>query len=333
MEKVKLPVTLASIALILTVLISLHQATTVKSAISTNVVISEIQLAGADADDEFVELYNPTSNAVDLAGWRLLRKSSAGASQNLVSSMSGMIPAHGYFLVAKSDYDDTVTPDLFYSASSSAMPANSSVLLYSDAAVTLIDKVGIGNAIDPESGSVATPSANGSVERKANSSSTIDSMVSGIDMLLGNGEDTDNNFSDFILRETSQPQNSQSALEPDPSPTPSPTASPSASPSTSPSATPSASPTPSPSTSPTPSPSPTVSPTPSPTTSPSPTASPSATPTPSASPTPSVSPSPSGNPFPTFPILRLSCSVQYHTIRMFFTEIQFPRVSCRLVRS
>ena len=60
MEKVKLPVTLASIALILTVLISLHQATTVKSAISTNVVISEIQLAGADADDEFVELYNLT---------------------------------------------------------------------------------------------------------------------------------------------------------------------------------------------------------------------------------------------------------------------------------
>ena len=52
-----------------------------------------------------------------------------------------------------------------------------------------------------------------SFERKANSSSNLESMES-TDKLKGNGYDTNNNFNDFVFRNISDPQNSLSELEP-----------------------------------------------------------------------------------------------------------------------
>ena len=49
----------------------LFRATNVFSATASHVVISEIQIAGGNSNDEFVELYNPTNASVNLTGWRL----------------------------------------------------------------------------------------------------------------------------------------------------------------------------------------------------------------------------------------------------------------------
>ncbi len=271
---------------------------------TTHAVISEVQISGDSADsgnDEFVELYNPTSDPIIMTDWKLTRKNSSGTEANLVADLDGTIPAHGYFLIGHgTGYNGGVTLDASYSAPSNALTNDYTVLLYSDNQITLVDKVGFGTSTDPEGSAVSeNPAANGSIERKPGVS----------DPTGGNGTDTENNANDFDQRVTSDPQNSNSATEtpaPDASPSPSPDVSPSPTPDISPSPTPEVTPTPTtsstpePSTSPSPTPdvSPTPSATPDPTPSPTPEATPSPTPETSPSPTPEVSPSPTPEPTP-----------------------------------
>ena len=66
-----------------------------------HIVISEIQIGGATATDEFVELYNPTTSPINISGWRLLRNTmTGGTTDNLVTSFGSFtIQPGGYFLV------------------------------------------------------------------------------------------------------------------------------------------------------------------------------------------------------------------------------------------
>src|SRR3989344_8548213 len=79
------------------------------AAAANHIVISEVQVGNTgEADDEFLELYNPTDSPIDLTNWRIARKSSAGNDQtDLVASVSGSIPSHGYFLFATAEYTGT----------------------------------------------------------------------------------------------------------------------------------------------------------------------------------------------------------------------------------
>jgi hypothetical protein len=247
-----------------------------------HVVISEIQIfgdGGSPANDEFVELFNPTDSPVTMSGWRLRRKNSSGTEANLVAVLNGTIPAHAYYLIADgAGYNGTITPDSVYSAVSYEMTNNYTVLLYSDAGATLVDKVGFGTAVDYESSPFASnPPANGSLERISNI-------------------DTDNNSLDFRLRTTADPENS-GFVEPTtiPTPTPEPTTTPTETPL--PPATPT--PTPEPTVEPTATPTPTETPTPVPTETPSPTPEETPTPVPTETPTPTPEPTIEPTPIPT----------------------------------
>lgn len=98
--------------------------------------------------------------------------------------------------------------DLIFTSNSIA--ANNTILLY-DQTQTLVDRVGIGSgSTDPESTGAADLSNNGkSLERKPGESNP----------LAGNGDDTDNNFNDFVIRDVPEPQNSKSDKEPQITPT------------------------------------------------------------------------------------------------------------------
>ena len=331
------------------VFISLISYVSVSHAASANhVVISEIQVAGETADDEFVELYNPTATDVDLAGWRLTKKASTGTQTTLVSSLSGSIPSRGYFLITpQSGYTGSVSADALYSSSSSAavVAANNTVLLYSDAGATTVDKVGMGTASDREDSATVVPGTGQTLERKASSSSTIESMMTGADILLGNGEDTNSNASDFILRSAREPQNSFSSLEPIITQTPTPTATPSSTPSPTitvtptltPTATPSSTPTPtvSPTSTPSATPSPTMSPTPPVTTSPTPTVSTTPTMTPTATPTLFPVPTITMPPFPTISPLspfHIECTTTYKSFQVWMITIHLPQIACSVVQ-
>jgi hypothetical protein len=195
--------------------ISLFHAPSVSAATANHIVISEVQIAGGTADDEFIELYNPTINNIDLNGWRLTRKTDTGTQSNLVTTMSGTISAHGFFLIAKpTTYDGTTTPDLTYSNTSNSITANNTILLYSDAGITLVDRIGFGTATDKENTTALDPVSNNSVERKATSASSSTTLaLGGTEEIAGNGEDTDNNNADFVSRTVSQPQSTASTTE------------------------------------------------------------------------------------------------------------------------
>lgn len=66
------------------------------AAASGSVVINEIAWAGStdNSNDEWIELYNPGSQSVDLAGWYI-----EDDYVDRYTIVAGTIPAHGYFLI------------------------------------------------------------------------------------------------------------------------------------------------------------------------------------------------------------------------------------------
>ena len=118
------------------------------------IVISEIQTAGENSQDEFVELFNPNQREVNLFQWSLKKKTASGTEMNLVSSHNSeeIIPSQGYFLVVPPVSDDShgyqgiVAPDIYYSSQSNSIADNNTVLLYNPLG-QLADKVGFGQEI------------------------------------------------------------------------------------------------------------------------------------------------------------------------------------------
>src|SRR3989344_5564543 len=152
------------------------------SGIADHIVISEVQIATSGATtSDFVEFYNPTSSAVNLDPFRLVKRTSSGVT------------------------DDNIAA------------SNSIALINGDLNTgTIIDAVGLGSPGGTpltEGTTAVNPGDDQSLERKALSSSDATSMTSGADVSKGNGFDAGNNSTDFILRTLSQPQNSTSTAE------------------------------------------------------------------------------------------------------------------------
>lgn len=221
------------------------------------ILISEIQIAGEAAGDEFIELYNPNDFNVPLDGWSVKRKTASGKEYSLAAAKlfeGKEIPAHGYFLAAHTGAVVGVVPDLWW-ASSNAIASDNTVILYGKNGdeTVIVDLVGFGDVSVFEGAPPPNPALGQTLSRSSE-------------------EDSDNNQRDFILSVPS-PRNSNSgtgfvrpAAVSSPSPSPNPSPSPSPTP-------PRPSPTPSPSPSPTlPTPSPSLSPTFEPSPSPSPVA-------------------------------------------------------------
>ncbi len=169
-----------------------------------HLVISEVQISGATAKDEFVELFNPTPASVNMQGWKLKKKISSGAESNLVTSFPDLTIAPYSFLliVHPTGYNGSVARNVDYSSASYSITDNNTVLLYDDTGA-LVDKVGMGSAIDSETVATVNPDANKSVARK---SALLPNGVS------GPAEDTDHNLNDFELQDQPNPQNADVAL-------------------------------------------------------------------------------------------------------------------------
>jgi len=184
------------------------------SGIADHIVISEVQIHGGNANEDFVEIYNPTDSSVDLSGWQLRKKASNGTDSSLVLILSGTIPTHGFFLWSNDQgtFETDIGADV---SNGNNLSENNSVLL-EDASDNPIDQVAWGDGTNQYvegTEFVNSPATNQSIERKALPTSDTTSMSSGTDVSKGNGFDSNNNATDFILRTVSQPQNSSSATE------------------------------------------------------------------------------------------------------------------------
>lgn len=280
----------------------------------SRLVISQVQIGGQTATDEFVEIFNAGDTAADLTGWKLRKKTQTEGSSpvNLVSSMSGVLAPKKYLLVAHENYQGTTAEDVVYSTNSVA--ADNTVIL-ENAQGTVIDKVGFGQAFDREGTAAPNPTASSSAVRKE-------------DSVGSRGLDTGNNLEDFVISATPSARNSAFTIS-TPTPTPTATATPTASPSATP--TPTVTPTPSPTATPTQTPTPTASPTMTPTVTPSPTSTPTMTPTP----TPTQSPRPTTTPRVIgvfeFPGSKLVCTMKWKVVQIGWHINLFPRISCETV--
>lgn len=162
---------------------------------STTLVVSQFQVAGATASDEFVEIHNISNAAIDLNGYRVVYRSAAGVSDvNLVAfTASKTIPSGGYYLLANAGYDGAMAADTTFTSGLAAAGGGLAIRNGAANTGTLVDGVGFGTATNAfvETIRTAAPVANASQSR------------------LNFGTlDTDNNSNDFGTLNPSSPRNS-----------------------------------------------------------------------------------------------------------------------------
>ena len=191
-----------------------------RAQMANHVVISEFATLGATANaaGEFVEIYNPTSQAVNISGWALQYQSASGSSYNpLVTVPEGTVmPPKSYFLFTSPTWSGTPAGDVSWGASGLADNGNIRIV---NASGTPVDRVGYGSGNNPEGAAAPNhgETANdNSVERKASASSTAASLAAGgAEEFAGNGWDSNNNAADFVAQTGGRhPQSSKSGSEP-----------------------------------------------------------------------------------------------------------------------
>jgi len=117
----------------------------IQPSIANHILVSEI-MVGVDgnADYEFIEIFNPTANPVDLTGWSIKKKSSTNSESTLVSSsrLKGkIILSNKYFLLAnEGGYDGSIVPDVFWPKSYTLAYSNNAIIIY-NANSELIEEV------------------------------------------------------------------------------------------------------------------------------------------------------------------------------------------------
>lgn len=169
-----------------------------------SVLISEVKPSGGSGKttDEYIELYNSNEQAIEMSNWTLARQTKTASSANydvlVIFPVGFIFPGHTHVLVAHTEYLGLVTPDITYTGNSIA-DDNSIILMDNNSHV--VDLVGYGKATNIETiGAPAPTSQFLSIER----------LPGGIE---GNGQDTGNNFLDFV-RALPTPQNLSSNLTP-----------------------------------------------------------------------------------------------------------------------
>ena len=174
------------------------------------ILISEIQIETSSSSGyDFIELYNPTANNIDISGFQLKKKSSTGKEYSVrVFPENSFISSQNYFLWANSNYASSVKISADITSSQNLSDNNSLTLL--DKNKNIIDSLSWGTSTDffvEGLPFLQNPTADQSLGRKW--STTSQGYI-----------DTDNNQNDFeIQNPTPKAQNQtltlSSILEPE----------------------------------------------------------------------------------------------------------------------
>lgn len=169
-------------------------------AVSPNLVVSQFQAGGGSATDEFIEIHNTSSTAVDLINYKVVYRSATGTTDGSPmaewTTSTILQPGQFYLIASQSGYDGGVTPDKNYDPTIRSMGATGGGIAIRQGATdtgAIIDSVGWGSAtnIFVEGSVTPAPGNNNSQARKENGC-----------------QDTDNNASDFQNLVPSAPRNS-----------------------------------------------------------------------------------------------------------------------------
>jgi len=196
--RVRLVTLLATSALAVGGSVSLAAAPAAHAA-SSSVLISAVYggggNSGAPYQNDYIELYNASSSAVDLSNWTLTYYSAGGNSGGTTTLSGKTIAAGGHFLVQEAAGSGSAaalpTPDATGTLNMSA--SNGSVVLRNDG--TTVDTIGYGAVTSSYVEGTAAPGM---------SNSTADSRTTGC-------TDTDSNSTDFVSADPN-PLNSSAPL-------------------------------------------------------------------------------------------------------------------------
>mgnify|MGYP000265230913 CR=1 FL=1 len=133
----------------------------VAAGTAPDIIIREIQIAGASTSDEFIELENTTDRTIDINDWKLRKRTQSGAESSIKDFSLGAgfsldIPSHGTLLWTNSAGAFQALTDKRF-ASTASLTDNNSIALFDDKGA-LIDAITYGTShAKPFSGSaVAT---------------------------------------------------------------------------------------------------------------------------------------------------------------------------------
>jgi hypothetical protein len=259
----------------------------------STLVVSEVQIGGVSASDEFVEIANQGVIAIDLAGLEVVYATSSGTTVTRKATWADptTLDPGRRFLLANAAGVYAALADATYTGGLAATGGAVAIRIVDGETV---DSIGWGDASSGfvEGRAAEAPPAGSSLERAPGG-------------LLGNGTDTNDDLLDWFVQGAPSPQGLGAPPIPDPGPsaaptgpsTPLPTTTVAPTPMATPVLTPSPTPTPAPTVAPTPSPAPAATPSPAPTLAPPPTSSPTSSPT--ATPAPTPDPTPTTRPAPT----------------------------------
>lgn len=226
---------LVGLALVGTPLVA---APAVANPTGTDLVINEIYSrggsAGATYTNRFIELYNPTSADIALAGTSLQYRAPASTGNPTTTvALAGNVPAGGYFLIqgASNGGNGVALPT----------PDQSTTINFGAAGGTLFLVEGTSTLVAPPTGSVTANSAiidllgygtSATFEGSAAAAPALTTSIS----RSATGADSDANGTDFTLG-TPTPQGSGGGSTPTPTPTATPTATPTPTPTNAPTVT------------------------------------------------------------------------------------------------
>ena len=113
------------------------------------ILITEVQIEDASSsDNDFIELFNPSTSSADVSGFQLKKKSSTGKEYSIRDfPSSAFIPAQDYFLWANSNYASSVQIEADTTSTQTLSKNNSIALL--DKKGSIIDAVAWGTSTNP----------------------------------------------------------------------------------------------------------------------------------------------------------------------------------------
>lgn len=161
------------------------------SAASSSLVISQMYPGATGmATHEFVELYNNSSQAINVTGWCVTYTSSNGSTTTNLGCLAApdnsttlWLKAGEFMTFMSTEYpsEHHATSDVLFGGGIAATGGHIRIL---DAAKTEIDKLAWGSAVSPETTSTSAPTNGKSLQRKSLPTFGL--------------QDTDNNADDFI---------------------------------------------------------------------------------------------------------------------------------------